>query len=91
MGELLLKFGDIKGGDFSGSAKSEHEHYVGRKNCVSDEDYKENAIRVIDLFNGKIIIWWDQTVVTKDQAKNYIRNYGKIDGTTEELIKDYTS
>lgn len=76
MGELILKFGDVKGGDFIDSPEAGEKFTAGRDLVQDAEAYKKNALEVIELFNGTIIEWWTQTELTKDQAKEYIIMYG---------------
>ena len=74
MEELILKFGDVKGGDFSNNPKA-LEAFNKRKDCVTDEDYKKNALEVIELWDGDFFIWWGQIKCDKEEAKKYIREY----------------
>lgn len=70
---LILKFGSIKGGDFSGNPEASDAWTNLHK--LSESERKQKECEIIDLFNGDILIWWGQIKATKDQAKEYIMTY----------------
>jgi len=72
---LILKFGGIKGGDFTGSPEALSKWEESSTTCISDADYLNNAIEVVKLFNGDIILWWENIKVSKQQAIHYLTNY----------------
>lgn len=74
--QLVLKFGSVKGGNFSGSAKAEREWYRAT-GIETDEERKAIDLKVIDLYNGEFYEWWGGRVVNKQEAKDYIVNYDK--------------
>ncbi len=75
--KLQLKFGDIKGGDFSTSPEA--LILFEKIYEFEGEEYKTKACELIDAFNGKIYEWWHAKVVSKKKAKEYIMNYNKAE------------
>jgi len=73
--QLVLKFGGIKGGDFTNSPEASEVFTEGKFSCITDEDHKENALKIIELYNGDFYEWWGSKILTKEQAKDYIKNY----------------
>ena len=83
---LTLKWGTLKGYDFSGNKKAKEllkeYHDIGA--CMSvmlqkDTDrQKEIILELIDLCNDPdgICLDWTGKFVTKEQAKEYIKTYG---------------
>lgn len=72
---LMLKFGGIKGGDFKKSPEAGVK-WNEVMNADSDEKVKQIECNVVDLWNGDFLIWWGQKKVSKQDAKDYIMNYG---------------
>lgn len=72
--ELVLKFGGIKGGDFNTSPEA-FLLFLKIQEIVGIQTIKDKECEVIDLFNGKIYLYWDGIYVTKEQAKEYIQKY----------------
>lgn len=74
---LILKFGAIKGGDYSNSPEA--SKLSDQLNSIFDDsDRKKKECEIIDLFKGDILIWWGQIKATKEQAKDYIINYESV-------------
>lgn len=78
---LYLKFGGIKGGDYGGSPEANELSNNLSKYEVESKEYKEIAIDVINAFNGKIWGWWDNKVISKKKAIEYITTYRHIIST----------
>lgn len=82
---LLLKWGTLKGWSFPDNDKAVellkkyHEHPVSMSVMAQHDtsEQKEILCRLIDVCNGPIQNDWDGKVYTKEQAKEYILNYGK--------------
>lgn len=73
---MMLKWGSINGGYFKGS--EEASQLFSTLNSVDNPEKKKKIeYKIIDLFNGEIIIWWGSEKVNKRKAKAYIKNYGK--------------
>ena len=87
---LTLKWGTIKGWDYTGNEKAKEllkEYYeIGSVlGCVMQRDtkrQKEIIIELIDLCNDPegIYLDWDGKFISKEQAKDYVLNYGKPKG-----------
>ena len=81
---LTLKWGSIKGWDCTGNEKmraamvrwveSGVSYSAMRRNTPEQE---EMICDIIDACNGTIWNDWDGVVMTKDEAKEYVRGYGK--------------
>jgi hypothetical protein len=82
--ELTLKWGSVKG--WSGLSESSVEllkEYYNEGVPMSammdhpTEDRIEILCRLIDNIDGTIYNDWEGTEMTKDEAKEYVRNYRK--------------
>ena len=81
---LLLKWGTIKGWDeFSERSQKILERYYEDgmlMSCAADKpDDKRKAIlcELIDQLDGEIQNDWTGKMMTKDEAKKYVMDYGK--------------
>lgn len=82
---LLLKWGTLKGWDFSNNEKAQSflEEYVklgvsyGCAMQKNTERQKEIICELIDVCNGDIQNDWTGKMMTKEEAKEYVVNYGK--------------
>jgi hypothetical protein len=71
---LILKFGGIKGGDYTGSPEA--LKLSDELNTIYDDlERKRKECEIIDVYNGNFLIWWGQVKASKEQAKEYIMNY----------------
>jgi len=82
---LLLKWGTLKGWHFE-SEESEAfklaKKYLKNSpmSCAMDhpdEDRKKMLCEIIDKLDGEIKNDWTGEMLTKDQAKKYVMEYGK--------------
>lgn len=74
---MMLKFGDIKYADFTGSPEASKIHDT--LNSINDRnEYHSKVLEIIDLFNGEFILWWGSEKVNKEQAKKYVNNYPTV-------------
>jgi len=82
---LLLKWGTVKGWNF---ATMECEAFKLLKQFMEnapysamsdrpDEERKQLLCKVIDVLDGEIQNDWTGEMLTKEQAKEYVLNYGK--------------
>lgn len=82
---LRLKWGTLKAWDFSNSPEAlaayqeyydiEESKTVGLE--VDTPRQKELICKMIDTVNGQVTIWWnDPNTQTREDAKEYIMNYG---------------
>jgi hypothetical protein len=84
---LTLKWGSLKSWNFnSDEAKSLLEEYFERGVSMSaafhhdDDRQKEIVIELIDIGDfDTVYLDWDATEVTKQEAKDYVINYGQLD------------
>lgn len=83
MNSLTLKFGTVKGWDLESQeaidALNEWAKHGVSMSVMSQNDsaeQKEALIKAIDFMDE---IWndWEGTIMTKEEAKEYIRNYDK--------------
>lgn len=81
---LLLKWGTIKGWDnFSERSQEIVGRYFKDGMCMSAAADKPNDERkailceLIDQLNGEIQNDWSGEMMTKDEAKKYVMEYGK--------------
>jgi hypothetical protein len=82
--ELRLKWGSVKGwSDLSESSVELLKEYYKEGVPMSammdhpTEDRIEILCRLIDNIDGTIYNDWEGTEMTKDEAKDYVRNYRK--------------
>jgi hypothetical protein len=89
--ELTLKWGTLKSWDFTGSPQAiellnEYEEIGSKASAMKQKDtarQKEIICQLIDLCDGETIyLEWDAVDVSKQEAKDYVMNYGKKDTTT---------
>lgn len=80
---LLLKWGTVKGWDMHTPeclelmASYMENAPLGGANDQPDERRKSILYDIIDKMEGDIWSDWTGVQFTKDEAKNYIRDYGK--------------
>lgn len=84
MEKLTLKWGTIKGW---GNLTEQSQAIVRRffadglpLSAMADrpaDDRREILCELIDQIDGEIWNDWDEAVMTKDEAKAYVRDYGK--------------
>ena len=82
---LTLKWGNVKGWDGfeeGTPAWAALEKYIDSGQGISamqrqDDDQRELICGIIDAVDGEIWNDWDGVTMTKDEAKAYVRNYGK--------------
>mgnify|MGYP000896121485 FL=1 len=81
---LLLKWGTLKGWNLESEAsKAAAKKYVEFGMSVSamtqrdTPDQKIALCELIDAIDGEISNDWSGEVMTKEQAKDYVMNYGK--------------
>lgn len=82
--ELTLKWGSVKGWSNLSESSVEllKEYYKDGvpMSAMADhptEERVEILCRLIDNIDGTIYNDWDGVVMTKDEAKDYVRNYRK--------------
>lgn len=80
---LTLKWGTLKAWDFhTDTAKALLEEYAklgqawGAAQQKDTPRQKEIICELIDEVDGKICNDWEGTMMTKEEAKNYVMNYG---------------
>lgn len=82
---LRLKWGTLKAWDFSNSpeALAAYQEYYDIESSKTDglevdtPRQKELICKMIDTVNGQVTIWWnDPNTQTREDAKEYIMNYG---------------
>lgn len=81
MTEVVLKFGCIKSISFS----EENDTSIAYdKLCAKelwlesqDKEYRTEVIKLFDTLKEEDVIfnWWEQKKITKEEAKEYIKNY----------------
>ena len=83
---LLLKWGTIKGwDDFTEKSQEIVKRFFADGMCMSaaadksDEARKIILCELIDQLDGEIQNDWTGEMMTKDEAKKYVMNYGKRD------------
>jgi len=84
---LTLKWGTLKAWNFSDvpEAKALLERYceIGSSfSAMAQHDtpeQKEIICKLIDLVPGEIYLDWDDKYVSKDEAKKYVMEYGKVE------------
>ena len=72
--ELSLKMGRLKSVD----NPTEQELLViekYEKTKDQSEEQKKLLCELIDLWNGKIFLDWDQEYISKERAKKYVKEY----------------
>lgn len=82
---LLLKWGTLKGWDFSENEKGiallrEYFDIGSSYSAMAQKDtprQKEIILELIDVCNGEIQNDWTGDIYTKEEAKKYILDYGK--------------
>lgn len=82
---LLLKWGTLKGCDVTGNeqASAALRRYTAEPTALGamqqrDTDGQKQALcDLIDAMNGPITNDWSGEVITKDEAKKYVLEYGK--------------
>jgi hypothetical protein len=81
---LLLKWGTVKGwDDFSEKSQAILSRYYADGEPMSaamdhpDEARREILCELIDQLDGEIQNDWTGKMMTKDEAKAYVRDYGK--------------
>lgn len=82
---LTLKWGTLKAWDFGGNEKAEAllKSYWGdgiSMSAAAQNDtpqQKQLICDMIDAVDGEIWNDWDGKVMSKDEAKTYVRDYGK--------------
>jgi len=81
---LLLKWGTLKGWNLESEAsKAAAKKYVefgmssGAMTQRDTPDQKIALCELIDAIDGEISNDWSGEVMTKEQAKDYVMNYGK--------------
>jgi len=81
---LLLKWGTVKGWNFE-DAECEAFKLLKKflkgspASCIMDcpdKERKELLCRIIDKIDGEIQEDWDGKILTKEEAKDYVMNYG---------------
>jgi hypothetical protein len=83
MTEVVLKFGSIKSVSFSEENESSlaYDCLCGKELWLESQDaeYRIEVVKFLDTLKESDVIfsWWDQRNVTKEEAKEYIKNYGK--------------
>jgi hypothetical protein len=85
---LLLKWGTVKGwDDLSEKSQEIMQRYFADGipwSCATDKpDDARKAIlcELIDQFEGKIQSDWSGEIMTKEEAKQYVKTYGVKNGT----------
>lgn len=84
---ILLKWGTLKGWSLANSpdameiVRQYNEHGVSMSVMLQtdSETQKDLLLKLIDIFDGDIFNDWDGKKYTKEQAKEYIINYGLED------------
>lgn len=85
MASLTLKWGNVKGWDGlkkGTPAWAAMEKYVDSGQGISamqrqTAEQRELICNLIDAIDGEIWNDWDGVVMSKDEAKKYVRDYGK--------------
>jgi hypothetical protein len=85
MTRLLLKWGTVKGWEFADATPKEKELLTAflensPMSCAMDkpdERRKTLLCELIDVFSGEIKNDWSGEIMTKDEAKQYVMEYGK--------------
>jgi hypothetical protein len=85
--QLSLKWGTLKSWDFSESEKGKEllKEYVeigSSMSAMMQKDtprQKEIIYELIDLCESEILLEWDNIYVSKEEAKEYVKNYGKVE------------
>jgi hypothetical protein len=80
---LMLKWGTLKGWDLkTDKSKEAARKYVESGISASamaqhdTKDQKELLCNLIDVVDGEIVNDWSGDVMTKEEAKKYVREYG---------------
>jgi len=82
---IILKWGSIKGWDLSAEDPccfdlvKQWDELGSSMSAAAQRDTPEQKQIICDLIDavkGKIFLDWDGKYVTKDEAKDYVRNYG---------------
>ena len=84
MDTLLLKWGTVKGWNFDdveSEAFQRLKKYLENApaSCITDhpdEERKKLLCEVIDMMDGEIQEDWGGEMLSKEQAKDYVMNYG---------------
>lgn len=82
---LTLKWGNVKGWDGfeeGTPARAALEQYIDAGAGISamerqSPEQRERICAIIDAVDGEIWNDWDGVVMSKDDAKKYVREYGK--------------
>lgn len=74
---LGLKWGRFNFADFKGSPEASKLNDQIHQLDEDDPNVIELTCQMIDAFNGDIYVWWENMNVSKEDAKHYVRNYGK--------------
>lgn len=85
---LTLKWGTLKGCDFTHNPAAQEllRKYTELGSCISammqrdNPEQKELLCQMVDAVDCEIFLDWDGKYVSKEEAKAYIRNYGKDRG-----------
>lgn len=81
---LLLKWGTLRGwGLETEKSKAAAQKYADFGMCVSavaqhdTPEQKQALCELIDVIEGEIVNDWSGEVMTKDEAKKYVMEYGR--------------
>jgi hypothetical protein len=82
---ITLKWGTLKAWEVEGNDEAIKliTHYLEMGSSLSamtqrdTPEQKEIICKLIDLMPGKILLEWDEQYVSKEDAKDYVMNYGK--------------
>lgn len=82
---LLLKWGTLKGWDLNGDGPAmsalrryhEEPTTFGAMQQRDTESQKKAICEIIDALDGEIQNDWTGEMMTKDEAKQYVLNYGR--------------
>lgn len=83
--KLILKWGSLKGWDLEKDESIDALEAWANIDGVSmsaacqgrTDAHNEALCKLIDVIDGTIYLSWDERYVDKDEAKEYILNYGK--------------
>ena len=87
---LILKWGTVKGWDLqTAEAQAAFQKWADHGVSMSaacQHDTPEQQQALIELIDYMDVIWldWEDKQVTREEAKDYIRNYGKDDVANAE-------
>ena len=84
MNNIMLKWGTLKGWDVEEESEILRKINEFLKNspvsCMADKPDKTRKkllCEIIDMVDGEIENNWTGEILTKDQAKEYVMNYGR--------------